>query len=76
MMMEPGTLLPLTPGRVPHSGQRSAPPAGNALAPPNVLIPTYPSSTLNNYYQQPTSFISHDQMCIYLHQYPHLHCFL
>jgi hypothetical protein len=60
-MIEPGTLLPSTPGHVPHSGRRSAPPAGNALDPPNVLIPTYPSSTLNNYYHQPTSFISHDQ---------------
>jgi hypothetical protein len=75
MIMKPGTLLLSTPGCVPHSGQRSAPPAENAL--PNMLIPTYPSSTLN-YYQQSTSFISHDQdmHTVYLHQYPHLHCFL
>lgn len=45
---------------VPHHGRRSAPP-GNALAPPAVILPTYPSSTLNNYYRPSTSFIPYEQ---------------
>ena len=53
--MEPGTPLPSTSATVPQSGLRSTPP-GSALAPPDVLLPTYPSSTLNNYYTQPASF--------------------
>jgi Reverse transcriptase (RNA-dependent DNA polymerase) len=62
MTMEPGTPLPSTSGRGPPSrpGRSSAPP-GNALAPPIVSVPTYPSSTLDNYYHQTNSFIHHDQ---------------
>ena len=58
--MEPGTPLPSTSAHVSRPGRRSAPP-GNALAPPTVSIPTYPSSTLNNYYQQNSPFIRNDQ---------------
>ena len=56
--MEPGTPLLLTLGRVSRtsqSGQRSTP-TRNALAPPTVSFPNYPSSTLNNYYRNPTPF--------------------
>ena len=57
--MEPGTPLLSTADDVSYSGRRSAPPS--ALAPPNVLLPSYPSSMLNNYYIPSTSFIHHEQ---------------
>lgn len=56
--MEPGTLLPSTSGCLSHPGQRSAP--QNALAPPTMSLQTYPLSTLNNYFHQPSPFIHHD----------------
>jgi hypothetical protein len=43
-----------------HPGRRSAPP-GNTLAPPTMLIPTYPSSALNNYYHQSNLLFLNDQ---------------
>ena len=58
--MEPGTPLSSASNHASQSRRRSAPP-GNVLAPPNVLFPTYPSSTLNNYYHNSTSFIHPDQ---------------
>ena len=56
--MEPGTPPPSTSDRVSRtsqSGQRSTPPR-NVLVPPTVSFPNYPSSTLNNYYRNPTPF--------------------
>ena len=72
--MEPGTPLPSTSVNVnvPHPGRRSAPP-GNALAPPVTQLPTYPSSTLNNYYSHPASFISHDQNNAHIYASPILY---
>ena len=55
--------MPSTSGNVnvPHSGRRSVSvPPGNALAPPAVPLPTYPSSTLNKYYSHPASFTSNN----------------
>jgi Reverse transcriptase (RNA-dependent DNA polymerase) len=60
MTMEPGTPLLSTSGHTYRPGRSSAPPA-NTLAPPIVSLPTYPSSTLNNYFHQSNSFIHHDQ---------------
>jgi hypothetical protein len=55
----------LSLGHLLYSGQRTAPPE-NALAPPVVLIPTYPSSTLNNYYNQLNPFIYNDQHNVHI----------
>ena len=56
--------MPSTSADVPRHGRRSAPP-GSALAPPTVSLPTYPSSTLNNYYNpsasHSASFVPHVQ---------------
>jgi hypothetical protein len=60
MTMEPGTPAPSTLDRAHCTGHQSAPP-GNALAPPTVLFPAYPLSTLNNYYQQSSSFLPYNQ---------------
>ena len=56
MAMEPGTPSPSTSGPVSctsQSGQKSTP-TRNAMAPPTVSFPNYPSLTLNNYYRNPT----------------------
>jgi hypothetical protein len=58
--MEPRTPLPSTSDRLSYRGQNSAPP-GNALVPSIVSLPTYPSSTLNNYFPQTNSFMPHNQ---------------